>query len=206
MDFYRSIQNTIRVIWGWKTSTWHWNGFITIFTLSAVTSNVSLSWDKAPVCFHWISFSFWFIFTHRTLTWLTGAVSTHYHLLFHQSRRFIRGIICLSGSAFLRYSYLDEKSHLKKMYDFAQKINGSVEHIHELIEFLEHVPAETIVNYTSQASFDRTLIFDWAPVIESNGLDFLSIGFFLSQWFFYISFRFRFRFLLQKNRHIGQFY
>lgn len=99
---------------------------------------------------------------------ITGAASVHYHVLFQQSRKLISGAICLSGSAFLRYSYLDEKSHLKKMYNFAQKSNSSIKHMHELVDFLENVPSQQIVESLSQASYDRTLIFDWAPIIESE--------------------------------------
>lgn len=54
------------------------------------------------------------------------------------------------------------------MYDFADKANASVRNFKELTAFLELVSAETIVNLTSQTSFDRTLIFDYAPVIESE--------------------------------------
>ncbi|XP_031622635.1 venom carboxylesterase-6-like isoform X2 [Contarinia nasturtii] len=95
-----------------------------------------------------------------------GAVSAHYHVLFHQSRKLIRSAICLSGSAFLFYSYLDESSQLQKMFDFAHKFNTSIHHKRDLVHFLEHVPADAIVNLTSQTTFDRTLTFDWAPVIE----------------------------------------
>lgn len=76
----------------------------------------------------------------------------------------------MSGSAFLRYAYLDEKSHLEKMFTFAQKINASIDTVNELVEFLKQVPAQTIANETSQASYDLTLIFDWAPVIERECL------------------------------------
>lgn len=54
------------------------------------------------------------------------------------------------------------------MYDFADKAKASVRNFQELTAFLETVPAETIVNLTSQTSFDRTLLFDYAPVIESE--------------------------------------
>lgn len=112
--------------------------------------------------------SFYFLcFSFAILIRNTGAVSTHYHVLFHQSRKLIRGAICLSGSAFLRYAYLDEKSHTKKMYDFARKTNASIQNMEQLIDFLEHVPSQQIVDLLSQQTFDRTLIFDWAPVIES---------------------------------------
>ncbi|XP_031637146.1 venom carboxylesterase-6-like [Contarinia nasturtii] len=97
-----------------------------------------------------------------------GAVSAHYHLLFEQSRKLIRGGIFLSGSAFLFHSYLDESSHLKKMYDFAHKFNASIQNMSELVDFVEHVPAKKIVNLTSQSTFDRTLTSDWAPVIEQK--------------------------------------
>lgn len=74
----------------------------------------------------------------------------------------------MSGTAFLRYAYLDEKSHWKKMLEFGQKFNKSIQHTHELVNFLEHVSVHDIVNLTSQTSFDKTLVFDWAPVIESE--------------------------------------
>lgn len=95
-----------------------------------------------------------------------GAVSTHYHVLFHKSRKLICGAICLSGSAFLFYSYLDENNQLQKMFDFAHKFNASIQHKRDLVRFLQQVPADAIVNLTSQTTFDRTLTFDWAPVIE----------------------------------------
>lgn len=99
---------------------------------------------------------------------MTGAVSVHYHVLIPQSRKLISGAICLSGTAFLRYAYLDEKSHYKKMLAFARKENKSIEHMNELIEFLKQVPAQKFVDETSQKSFGMTLIFDWAPVLESE--------------------------------------
>lgn len=104
------------------------------------------------------------------MEYIKGAVSVHYHVLIPESREFIRGAICLSGSAFLRYAYLDKKSHLKKMLTFAQKINSSIEHVNDLIEFLKHVPSQAIVNETSQASHGMTLKFDWAPILESESL------------------------------------
>lgn len=54
------------------------------------------------------------------------------------------------------------------MYEFAGKANATVNNSKELIAFLQQVPVEIIVNLTSQTSFDRTLIFDWAPIIESE--------------------------------------
>lgn len=98
---------------------------------------------------------------------LIGAVSVHLHVLLPQSRNLIRGAICLSGSAFLRYTYLDERNHFKKMLAFAQKTNNTISHLHELIDFLKQVPAPAIVNGVSQMLVNRTLILDWAPVLES---------------------------------------
>lgn len=97
-----------------------------------------------------------------------GAVSVHLHVLLPQSRNLINGAICLSGSGFLRYAYLDERNHSKKMLAFAQKTNSTIRNLHELIDFLKLVPTSAIVNSTSQLSVDRTLIFDWAPVLESE--------------------------------------
>lgn len=54
------------------------------------------------------------------------------------------------------------------MLEFARNFNTSIQHMHELVNFLEHVSTHDIVNLTSQTTFDRTLIFDWAPVIESK--------------------------------------
>lgn len=54
------------------------------------------------------------------------------------------------------------------MYNFAKKSNSSIQHMHELVDFLENVPTQQIVDSLSQATFDRTLIFDWAPIIESE--------------------------------------
>lgn len=78
LAFYRWIQSIFREIWAWKTNTWHWNGYIITYTLSAVTSNASLSWDKAlvrmkfpnestPYTFIIISFCSCFF---RIFTWL----------------------------------------------------------------------------------------------------------------------------------------
>lgn len=95
-------------------------------------------------------------------------MSVHLHVLLPQSRNLINAAICLSGSGFLRYTYLDERNHFKKMLAFAQKTNDTINHLHELIDFLKQVPTSAIVNHTSQVSVDRTLIFDWAPVLESE--------------------------------------
>lgn len=97
-----------------------------------------------------------------------GAASAHYHILFDQSQKMIRGAICLSGSAFVYYSYSDENSHLTRMFEFAHKFNASIKNVNELVDFLEHIPAADIVNLTSQTVFGRTLTFDWTPVIESK--------------------------------------
>lgn len=102
------------------------------------------------------------------LDWNKGAVSAHYHILIPQSRQLIRRAICLSGTAFLRYSYLDTNTHLDKMYEFADNANASVQNFNELKRSLKQVPADTIVRLLSQTSFDRTLTFDWAPMIESK--------------------------------------
>lgn len=95
-------------------------------------------------------------------------MSVHLHVLLPQSRNLVRGAICLSGSAFQRYTYLDERNHLKKMFAFAQKTNKTISHVHKLIDFLKQVPVSAIVNGVSQISLDRTLIFDWGPVLESK--------------------------------------
>lgn len=72
----------------------------------------------------------------------------------------------MSGSAFLYYSYLDKNNHLDRMYEFARGQNSTANNVDDLIEFLKNVPAESIVENLSQREFNRTLQFDFAPVIE----------------------------------------
>lgn len=99
-----------------------------------------------------------------------GAVSTHYQVLSPNSRKLIDRAICMSGAAFLFYSYLDKNNQTERMFAFAEQLNASVMDFEELTKFLQTVEAEAIVEFTSQKSVDRTLVFDWAPVIESTRL------------------------------------
>lgn len=73
----------------------------------------------------------------------------------------------MSGSVFLFYSYLDTNDQKERMFTFAKQLNATVMDFEELKGFLQTVNAEKIVEFTSQRSIDRTLAFDWAPVIES---------------------------------------
>lgn len=101
-----------------------------------------------------------------------GAVSTHYHVLSPISRQFIRRAICISGTAFLFYSYLDSDNHLNRMYKFANQINATINDLDELKRFLQTVDASKIIEFTSQTTFDDTLTFFWAPVIERKNHNF----------------------------------
>lgn len=74
----------------------------------------------------------------------------------------------MSGAAFLFYSYLDTNNQTERMFALAEQLNASVMDFEELTEFLQTVKAKAIVEFTSQKSVDRTLVLDWAPVIEST--------------------------------------
>lgn len=86
-------------------------------------------------------------------------------MLSFESRKYLNRAACMSGSAFLYYSYLD-KNHLDRMYEFARSQNSTANNVDDLIKFLKNAPAESIVENLSQREFKRTLQFDFAPVIE----------------------------------------
>lgn len=96
-----------------------------------------------------------------------GAVCAHYHVFSPESRKLFHRAALISSSAFNYYGIPQEKSDLKRMYDFMRKVNQSNYNYKDLVAFLKEVSIEDIIEHLSfNENLRSKMPHAWTPVIE----------------------------------------
>lgn len=98
-----------------------------------------------------------------------GGVSTTYHVLSTESRKYIRNAIPMSGSTGNVWALAKEKNNLELAFRIAKEINGKQLHTYdELVSFLKHVPANKLLAYNEMKTDNDLVEIVFGPVIESE--------------------------------------
>lgn len=97
-----------------------------------------------------------------------GSVSTHFHVLSSESRKYFRNVICLSGSTDDFWAFNDNEDHWNVAKTIVKDFNAPQYSFIGIVEFIKSLPAEKINDYTDLMSFfGKTLKTVFGPVIES---------------------------------------
>lgn len=99
----------------------------------------------------------------------SGAISTHFHILNSESRKYFRNAILVSGSAFNYWATSEQNDHLEFAHKLAKDAGKQTDQNDELIEVLLTLPPNKLVEAPpSPGGIQRTFTSRIAPVIESN--------------------------------------
>lgn len=98
----------------------------------------------------------------------SGASCAHYQILSRESRKYFRNEILLSNSFENRGTLSNSTALLNYAYTIAKELKSPQESLDGLIEFFKTAPAEQLVNFINDPSYEAegpSTIY--APVIES---------------------------------------
>lgn len=96
-----------------------------------------------------------------------GAISTNYHMINDESKKYFQQILCISDSGINTDLYVDG-DHRCIMEVFANYSNNPVENDDDLIKFLDNVLVGHLVQLT-KTTYSHTRPI-WVPLVESEFL------------------------------------
>ncbi|XP_031621275.1 acetylcholinesterase 1-like [Contarinia nasturtii] len=95
-----------------------------------------------------------------------GGVSTHFHVLSSESRKYFHNAIIMSGTAQSPWALSNEKNHISVANHIAEELGNTTNSMDELIDFLKSAPADKLASYIYLDDFIAINRFKFAPVIE----------------------------------------
>lgn len=89
----------------------------------------------------------------------SGAMQADLHVINAESTKYFNRHIAMSGVSTVNF-IINRRRYFDVLYDIAKKLSYPVHNCGDLFDFLEKVPAETLIQHTTNLT--------WGPTIEGN--------------------------------------